>query len=50
MKAKVVQNFIDKETGKLRKVDEVFTCTKKRFNEILSVGALVEEVKEEKAE
>lgn len=50
MKAKVVQKFIDKETGKVREVNEVFTCTKKRFAEILSVGAFVEEVKETKAE
>ena len=48
MKARVLCKFIDKETGELRKAGDVFTCTKKRFAEILSVGLLVEEVKEEK--
>ena len=48
MKAKVLKSFRDKETGKVRKVGEEFTCTKKRFNEILSVDLLVEEIKEEK--
>lgn len=50
MKAKVISSFKDKETGKVRKVGEEFTCTKKRFNEILSVGNFVEEVKEETEE
>ena len=48
MKAKVIVEFRDKETGELRKVGEEFTCNKKRFAEILSVGAFVEEVKNEK--
>ena len=48
MKAKVLKPFRDKVTGEMRKVDEIFTCTKKRFNEILSVDLLVEEVIEEK--
>ena len=47
MKAKVIQKFIDKETGNVREVNEEFTCTKKRFAEILSVGKFVEEIKEE---
>ena len=50
MKAKVLKPFRDKETGEIRKVDDVFTCTKKRFNEILSVDELVEEIKEENEE
>lgn len=48
MKAKVVVEFKDKYTGEVRKVNEEFTCTKKRFNEILSVGDFVVEVKEDK--
>lgn len=50
MKAKVLQKFIDKETGKVREVGEEFTCTKKRFAEILTVGEFVEEIKETKSE
>lgn len=47
MKVKVLKPFRDKVTGELRKEGEEFTCTKKRYNEILSVGELVEEIKEE---
>lgn len=50
MKVKVLKTFRDKETNELRKTGDVFTCTKKRYNEILSVDALVEEVKEEAKE
>ena len=50
MKAKVVQKFIDKHTGEVRDVNDEFTCTKKRFNEILSAGDFVVEVKEDKAD
>lgn len=50
MKVKVLKPFRDKVTGELRKVDDIFTCTKKRFNEILSVDLLVEEIKEEETE
>lgn len=45
MKAKVIVKFKDKETGKVRKVNEIFDCTKKRFEEILTVGKFVEEYK-----
>lgn len=49
MKALVTKPFKDKETGQKRNVGEVFTCTKKRFNEIRAVDkALVEEVPEDK--
>ena len=48
MKAKVVVKFIDKTTGAVREVGEEFTCTKKRFNEILSVGEFVVDVTESK--
>ena len=48
MKARVLIEFKDKNTGKMRKVGEVFTCTKKRFSEIESVmEGLVEEYVEE---
>ena len=50
MKVKVLKPFKDKITGELHKVDDIFTCTKKRYNEILSVDELVEEIKEENEE
>ncbi len=48
MKAKVIKKFRDKYTGDMYAVDDVITVTKKRYNEILETGKLVEEVKEEK--
>lgn len=50
MKAKVIVKFKDKETGKVRKVGEIFDCTKKRFEEILTVGKFVEEAKADSKE
>lgn len=50
MKVQVVKPFRDKETNEVRKVGDEFTCTKKRYNEILSVGEFVKEVKEEPEE
>lgn len=50
MRAKVVVKFIDKTTGAVRNVGDEFTCTKKRFAEIVSVGDFVVEVKEDKAD
>ena len=50
MKVIVLKVFRDKETNEVRKVGEEFTCTKKRFNEILSVGEFVKEVKEQPEE
>lgn len=47
MKVKVLKVFRDKETNELRKPGDEFTCTKKRYNEILSVDTLIEEIKEE---
>jgi hypothetical protein len=47
MKVKVLKTFRDKVTGEMHKIGEEFTCTKKRYNEILSVDVLVEEIKEE---
>lgn len=49
MKVKVIKKFVDKHTKEVRKVGEVLTISKDRFEEILTVGKLVEEVKETKA-
>ena len=49
MKVKVIKKFVDKHTKKVHKVGEVLTISKERFEEILTVGKLVEEVKEVKA-
>ena len=52
MKAKVVKQFIDKNTKELRKVNEELTMSKERYQEIngTSRGTFVEEIKEEKTE
>lgn len=47
MKARVLKVFRDKHSGKVYKVDEIITVTKKRFAEILETAPLVEEVVEE---
>lgn len=46
MKAIVKIKFIDKTTGKVRKVGDIFTCNKERFAEIVAAGKYVEEYKE----
>lgn len=46
MKAKVLQEFRDKYSGKLHKVGDVIEVSAERFEEILTVGNLVAEVKE----
>lgn len=46
MKAKVLQEFKDKYSGKLHKVGDVIEVSAERFEEIQTVGNLVEEVKE----
>lgn len=48
MKAIVKIKFIDKTTNKVRKVGDIFTCKKERFEEICKAGPYVEEYKEEK--
>lgn len=45
MKAKVLKRFKDKHNGKIYEPGEIITISKKRFNEILEVDILVEEVK-----
>lgn len=46
MKVKVIKEFVDKHTNKLHKVNEVFDCDAKRYEEIKGAGAFVEPVKE----
>ena len=46
MKAKVLTKFIDKHTGEIHKAGDEITISKERFEEILTVGAFVEEVVE----
>ncbi len=49
MKVRVLENFRDKYDKNIRyKKDDVIEITKKRYNEILKVGKLVEEIKEPK--
>lgn len=50
MKAKVLKPFRDKVTGELHKVGDIISCTKKRYNEILLVDKLIEEIEEKNAE
>lgn len=46
MKAKVLKEFKDKYSGKLYKAGDILDVTAERFDEIQTVGNLVEEVKE----
>lgn len=48
MKAKVLQRFKDKYSGKVYKVGETITISKERFEEILKVAPLVEKVETKK--
>ena len=48
MKAKVLERFFDKYTGRECKKDDVMNVTESRFNEINSEKKLVEAVKETK--
>lgn len=48
MKAKVLSKFRDKHNGKVYKPGEVITISKDRFEEILTVAPLVEEIKPKK--
>lgn len=45
MKAKVLRKFKDKHTNEVYSVGDVITISKARFEEILTVAPLVEEVK-----
>ena len=48
MKAKVLKRFKDKYSGKVYNVGQVLTISRERFNEILAVAPLVEEIKQKK--
>jgi hypothetical protein len=48
MKAKVLREFKDKHSVRIHKAGDTLTISKERFNEILSVAPLVEEIKKEK--
>ncbi len=50
MKVKVIEEFRDKYTKKIHKVNKVMEITKERYDEILTVGNFVEEIKEEPKE
>ena len=51
MKAIVEKKFHDIKTDKIRNVGEIFTCSKQRYEEILSVDpGLVAEYKEQTEE
>ena len=47
MKAKVLRTFKDKHNGKTYNAGDVITISKDRYEEILTVGNLVEEIKKE---
>lgn len=48
MKVKVLTRFRDKHSGEYYKKDQILVITKERYEEILKVAPLVEEVKETK--
>ena len=48
MKAKVLRPFKDKHTQVRYKEGEVITISRERFDEILTKGSLVEEIKSRK--
>lgn len=50
MKVKVLKKFIDKHNGKVYQEGDVLNITKKRYNEILTVDKLVEEIVEDNEE
>ena len=46
----VRKEFLDRYTGKMRKVNDKFTCREDRYREIMRSGAYVEVAKDNKAE
>ena len=48
MKVKVLEKFRDKYTGKVHEKGKTITISKERYDEILTVGKFVEEIKETK--
>lgn len=47
MKVKVIEAFRDRHTKEIHKVNKEMNITKKRYDEILSVGNFVEVIEEE---
>lgn len=47
MKVRVLKRFRDKHTKEIHEVDKEMTISKERYEEILTVGKLVEEIEEE---
>ena len=50
MKVKVIVEFRDKYTKKIHILNKVMEITEERYDEILTVGNFVEEIKEEPKE
>ncbi len=50
MKVKVLEKFRDKHTKEIHRRDDVMEITEERYEEILKVGKLVEQVPEEAQE
>lgn len=48
MKAKVLKRFKDKYSGEIHEEGKIFIISRERYNEILEVGPLVEEVEVKK--
>lgn len=48
MKAKVLSRFIDKHSCEIHEPGKILTISKERFEEILAVAPLVEEITEPK--
>ena len=46
MKVKVIREFVDKHTKKVHKLNDVFECDNKRFEEIKKTGNFVVPVTE----
>lgn len=46
MKVKVIHEFIDKHTTEIHKVNDILEISEERFEEILTVGKLIEKVAE----
>ena len=45
MKVKVLKSFKDKYSGEIRQVGSTLTISRERYEEILTKGPLVEEIK-----
>ncbi len=50
MKVRTIVKFQDLKENVMRELGDEFTCSKKRYEEILKVGKFVEEIKENEVE